>query len=226
METILIFAGILALIGGSIAVAYWMDLKRRDALRQLADELGLQFYNDGFEINLQGAENFKLFNTGRAKKRSKAIVAESEDTTLYIFDYSYTVGSGKNSRTYNQTLAVIQNPDLRIPDFAMRNESLFDRLGNLVGMQDIDFESHPNFSRMFKLTGSNEQAIRELFRPQLLEYFETRGGIAVEAGYGGFVYYLPGKKIKPQDIRQFMSTAYEIYGHLADAAAELSSPKA
>lgn len=226
METFLIFAGVLGLIGISIGVAYWMDRKRRDALQQIADELGLQFFPDGFDSYIQGVANLKLFNTGRARKQSKAVVAESEGTTLCIFDYSYTVGSGKNSRTYSQTVAAVQSSELQIPDFAIKNEGLLHRLGGLVGMQDIDFESHPKFSKMFLLSGSNEPAIRNLFRPQLLEYFETQKGVSVEGGYGGFVFYVPGKKVKPQDIKQFMSTAYEIYGQLVDSSMEVVSPNA
>ena len=223
MEVILIFGGVLAVIGVVVAIGFWMDRLRRDALKAIAEELGLPFYPDGFDGALQDVGHFKLFTTGRAKKMTKAILAESEGTSLCIFDYQYTVGHGKHSHTHRQTVAAVRSPGLQMPDFAIKNEGFFNKLGSLVGMQDIDFESHPNFSKMFLLTGSNEEAVRKLFRPALLEYFETKKGISVEAGYGAFVFFNPGKKVKPEEIKQFMTTAYEIYGHLVDSVESLAT---
>ena len=223
MEAVLIFVGILTIIGIIFVVGFWMDRKRREAIQKIAEQLGLTFYPDGLDSALQGIDHFKLFNHGRARKQSKAIVAESEGTFLCIFDYQYTVGSGKHSHTHRQTVAAIKSPALQMPEFAMKNEGLFNKIGGMLGFQDIDFESHPTFSKMFLLTGNNEQAIRKLFRPELLEYFESRKGISVEGGYGAFVYYVPDRQVKPDDIKSFMTTAYEIYSQLLDSIETISS---
>ena len=226
MTGFLVFFGILAVIGIIVAIGVWMDRKRRDALRAVAEEMGLPFYPDGYDQALAGVAHFKLFNTGRAKKLTKVIVAESDGTALCIFDYQYTVGQGKHSKTHVQSVAAVRSDQLQVPDFALKNEGFFSKLGAMVGMQDIDFETHPAFSRMFLLTGSNEDAIRQLFRPELLEYLETKKGISIEAQVGGFVCYTPGSKVKPEAIKSFMTTAYEIYGQLVDSVESYSSPKA
>ena len=217
MHVFLMIAGVLAFIGIIVAVGIWMDRKRRDALQAVAEEMGLPFYPDGYDGALAGVDHLKLFNTGRARKLTKAFVVESDETALCIFDYKYTVGHGKHSKTHSQTIASVQSGKLNMPEFAMKNEGLFSKLGAMVGMQDIDFETHPQFSKMFLLTGPSEQAVRFLFRPELLEYFETRKGISVEGNSGAFVYYTPGRTVKPDDIKQFMTTAYEIYAHLVDS---------
>ena len=165
MELFLIIAGVLTLIGIIVGIGFWMDRIRRNALQAVAEELGLPFYPDGFDGALQDIGHFKLFNTGRAKKQTKAILAESEGTSLCIFDYQYTTGHGKHSQTHRQSVAAVRSTALQMTDFAMKNEGFFNKLGSLVGMQDIDFDSHPRFSKLFLLTGSDEEAVRKLFRP-------------------------------------------------------------
>ena len=93
---------------------------------------------------------------------------------------------------------------------------MLDKIGGAIGLQDIDFDTHPNFSKMFVLKSDNEPAIREYFKPPLLEFFEAKKGISVEAGYGALFFYRPSKKIKPEEIKDYLSQAYEVYGAMVD----------
>ena len=79
----------------------------------------------------------------------------------------------------------------------MRPEGFFDKIGSALGFQDIDFESHPLFSKSFVLQSSNEEAIRQYFMPSLLEFFESKAGISVEAQSGKMFFYRTGRCIKP-----------------------------
>ena len=72
------------------------------------------------------------------------------------------------------------------------------------------------FPRMFVLKSSNEPAIREYFKPPLLEFFETKKGISVEALPGVLFFYRPSKKIKPEEIKDSLGQAYEVYGAMVD----------
>ena len=47
---------------------------------------------------------------------------------------------------------------------------------------DINFSSHLEFSRKYQLGGEDETAVRQLFHPEVLEFFESQGrGVSVEA---------------------------------------------
>ena len=216
MEVILIVLGIASFIGAIIFVTHWFERKRREELRQVADELGLAYYPDGSADLTAKLGNFALFNLGRGRNQAKLIQGASDDVTISIFDYRYTTGSGKHSQTHQQTVAALCSADLKIPEFTLRPEYMWDKIGSLIGMSDINFDSHPTFSKMFVLKSNNETAVRKFFKPPILEFFENHQGVSVEAKRGALIFYRPGRRVAPGDIKQFLTHAYEIYGVMVD----------
>ena len=216
MEVVLVLVGIAAVATGVIAYAKYADKKRKEELQKLADEMGLDFHPAGsVELQTELAP-FNLFNSGRSKRLTKLIRGESDEVTISIFDYQYTTGSGKHSHTHYQTVAALQSPTIQIPDFTMRPENFMDKIGGMIGLQDIDFESHPKFSKMFVLKSSSEAAIRKLFNKAILEFFEGKEKLCVEANYGAVIIYRSGRFIKPSQIKEFLGEAYEVYGAIVD----------
>ena len=69
---------------------------------------------------------------------------------------------------------------------------------------------------MFVLKSRDETAIREYFKPPLLEFFETKKGISVEAAHGALFFYRPSRKIKPEEIKDYLAQAYEVFGAMVD----------
>ena len=47
------------------------------------------------------------------------MTAETELTTLTIFDYQYTTGGGKKSQTHSQTLVAMESAALQLPQFSV-----------------------------------------------------------------------------------------------------------
>ena len=213
----LIFGGIILLIGGGIWYSYYAEKKRREHLEQAALEMGLTFFPDGDERLLELLRRFRLFNQGRARKMKNLVQGDSGEVQIAIFDYQYTTGSGKNSTTHRMSIAALQSGELRCPDFTMRPENFLDKIGGALGFQDIDFDSHPTFSQSFVLQSSDEEAVRKYFQPNLLEFFETRPGVCVEAQPGMMFFYRSGKRVKPDEIKDLLASAYEVFGTMVDA---------
>ena len=219
MEEVLpfvIIALVIILVAGGIAYSFYAAKKRREDMMAAAETMGLIFFPDGDSTLLNRLSHFKLFNQGRGKKMKNLIQGDSGEVKIAIFDYQYTTGSGKNSNTYHQSVVVLQSPDLVCPDFTMRPENMFDKIGSALGFQDIDFESHPNFSNSFVLQSSSETAIREYFTPTLIEFFESRPGICVEAQNGTLFFYRTRERVKPHEIKDNLAQAYEIFGVMTD----------
>lgn len=216
MDAILVVLGIIFVIGFTVGLAKWADHRRKEAFCKAATELGLDFFPKGSSQLQSQLAGFKLFNTGRRRTLSKLIQGESDEVAISIFDYRYTTGSGKHSHTYQQTVAVLSSPALRVPEFTLRPEILLDKLGGMIGLRDFDFASHPKFSSMYVLKGANEKRIRTLFKPEVLAYFEQRKAINVEAIAGKLVVFRPRRKIAPAELKNFLSQAYEIYGMIVD----------
>ena len=212
---IVMFGGSIALVGGIIFLVRYAAKKRKEALMALATEMGLQFSAVQDEDLLEKMKMFSLFNKGRARKMRNVMTTETDVARLSIFDYQYTTGGGESSHTYRQTVVALESEALVLPVFSLRPEGFFHKLGAAIGMQDIDFENHPEFSDSFVLTGSDEQAVRSFFDAKLLEHFVQQKGSCVEGASGMFIYFRSGQR-KPEEIREFMNQGYMMYSALRD----------
>lgn len=213
---LIIVIAIATLIGGGFAYSFYAAKKRRESMLEHAESMGLTFFPEGDEALLERLSLFKLFNQGHSRKMKNLIQGDSGEVKIAIFDYHYTTGGGKNSQHHLQSIVALQSGQLVCPDFTMRPEGMFDKIGSALGFQDIDFESHELFSKSFVLQGSNEEAIRRYFTPSVLDFFASKPGISVEAQNGTLFFYRARKRIQPQEIKDNLAQAYEVFGVMVD----------
>ena len=74
------------------------------------------------------------------------------------------------AHTYYQTFFFIQSKDLGLPEMLIYPEKFFHKVGSLLGMQDIDFEEWPEFSRKFLVQG-DEWGVRRLMDKDITKFF-------------------------------------------------------
>ena len=217
MTPFVIVAVVLALIGIAIFLARHFDKKRTEALKAVADALGFAFSAKGNEGLLGSLREMRLFSQGHGRKIKNAMSGFANGVGVTIFDYRYTVGSGKNSHTYAQTVALFESDGLQAPAFALRPENLFHKIGSAFGYQDIDFRDHPSFSKKYLLRGTDEASIRRMFTDELLDHYERRDGLSAEGAGDRFVHYRSSKKVAPEKIRSFFEEAYSVFAMLSAA---------
>ncbi len=203
-----------AFAGGMMYWSYVANKKRIEGFEQEAEAMGLNFTQQPADSFMAHYGHFKLFNRGRRRGVSNLIEGDSGDVTLRIFDYKFTTGSGKQTRHHVQTIASLKSSQLNIPSLTIHPEGFLSRVGSKMGFQDIDFDSHPTFSKMFVLKGDNEEAIRNFLTPAALEYFEAHQGISLEASGDTLFFYNPNRRSKPEEIKDLLSRAYEVFGAL------------
>ena len=215
----LFIAGFIVFAGGLIYWSHLSNKRRTAAFKEQAEQMGLRFSDtpDGQVYEYFGS--FKLFNIGRSRRMSNLIEGDSGDVKISIFDYRFVTGSGKNSSTHNQTIIALQSLHLRCPEFTMRPEGFFDKIGSAMGFQDLDFDSHPLFSKLFVLKGPDEPAIRSFFTPTVLEFFERHPKDSLEARDDMMFFYRNRTIRKPEELKDLLAQAYEAFGVLTEANA-------
>lgn len=94
------------------------------------------------------------------------------------------------------------------------SQSVLEKLQAVFESGDIDFETHPEFSDSFHLKGPDEVAIRRLFSPSTLAFFEERRGLTVEAARDCFVCFRTDKCVAAAELLDFFDQARKIFVQL------------
>jgi len=183
------------------------ERRRTEALQQLGQELGLDFDPDATGMPAPEFTHLRLFQHGRGRKARNLFYCRHRGQDSYLFDYQYTVSSGKSSHTYRQTVAAFPVREKTLPDFDLRPEHVFHKIGSAFGYQDIDFDEDPDFSKQFLLRGGDVDGVRSLFKPQCRESVLQAGNICVEGSGSWLVVYRARKRVEPRDLTEFLELA-------------------
>jgi hypothetical protein len=208
-------AGVLALIGGILAVSSRMEQQRTEALAAASQTMGFAFEPDGDLEVLMGFGDLPLYGRGHSKKVKNVMTGQAGDRDVKLFDYKYTTGGGKDSHTWSQTVALFPKAGEGLPDLLLAPENVFHKIGAAFGYQDIDFDTSPDFSSHYLLRGPDEMAIRSAFSADALNFFGQQRGWHVEVASGNVGVYRSGKRCKPDDLRTFLEGTQSVLRVLA-----------
>jgi MFS superfamily sulfate permease-like transporter len=107
------------------------------------------------------------------------------------------------------TILYISNINKDLPDFTMEQEGLIDILG-LGNRKDINFPSHPSFSKRYVLSGEDETAIRTLFTDELLTFLESQGNIFIECVHNSLLIYSNTSLVEPKNLDNFRTQKLDL----------------
>ncbi len=206
----LIFPGMVALAGLSFLIYHLYEKRRTRKWREIAESLGLKFSERDDSVMERGSD-IHLFTLGHSRKAKNVLEGDANGIDIILADYHYTTGGGKNSTTHLQTICLAKSPELNIPVSNMRPQSFFDSIGKLLGGQDIDFETDPEFSQAFVLQGKDEQEVRACFGSEVRRWFCSGAKLKMyfEAG-GDTLLFHQGHRVNPEDAQELLGQALEL----------------
>jgi len=179
----LVFLGIALTVVAAVAVANRVIMtRRRTAYEAFCLERGYRFEPERPGEEARHAATCRLFTEGHAHRWGFTIVGTSGGTPFTAFEYRWTTGSGRNSQTH-RIGGLLWTVERSLPQFLLTPEGLWAKIAAYFGWQDIDFADSPEFSSAYRLRGSDEAAVRQLFTPARRQVFELfRGQHAAGAG--------------------------------------------
>ena len=195
------------IIGVSVFFMLRLKKKRTKQLSGISRDLKLSFYPDGKDSIFESI-SFGIFDYGNVSNMMHGEVSNAE---FAIFDHRYTSGSGENSSTYKQTAIYFNPTNLNLPRFTLSPENLLHKIGSAFGYQDIDFPTHPDFSKRFLLRGEDETKIRALFTNKLLNFLESQQKITIEGGGNQLILYRDNKRIRPEEWQNFIDQGFRFF---------------
>ena len=196
------FGFFVALFIGIIVWSILYARKRSQDLAAAAEQLGFTFMGDTWHGPVLNPQ-FKTCLLERTRGRpNNVMVGMSGNLQTIVFDYKYQAGKS----TITQTIACFSH-NVQLPPFSLKPEGIFDRIGDAIVHNDIDFDSHPTFSQRYALKSPDEANTRRLFTPAVLTQMEqipaeTKWDIET-SGINLFVYRA-GRTVSPSDLSTFL----------------------
>ncbi len=210
-----IFFGILAIPIILIIIAAGIHKRSQDKSHgpysSVASSVGLYFRDKSPSSPYES--DFPLFSKGIRREFEDVIYGKMDEIDVKIFVYKYEEIRGTNSllTANRQSFVLLQSSNINLPKFTLHPEDIFHKIGSIFGYQDIDFNSHQEFSSKYLLRGDDEVSIRKLFNNAVLLHFTKNTRICVEACRDKFLYYHPRGVIRPKDIRSFLDEGMLVF---------------
>ncbi|MFS8815337.1 hypothetical protein NW811_08585 [Synechococcus sp. R60.4] len=202
---VLILLGLLALV---VYLGDYLEKKRREALEQVARSLGMSSsaeLPEGIRSRLLQA-GFELFQRSGARFYNSMFKRLNDGTEIAIFDYSWKASRRRRrERGYYFSVFWAYCEDLRLPHFRLHPEvPLFHDVAKAFGMQDINFENHPDFSRRYLLRGEDEAKIRLRFHPSFLNFLEQHPPCCAEGSGPQLIVWRDDQQVSPEKMADWL----------------------
>jgi len=207
---LIVFGGIVALVGLAVAVSLLRERKRARALRAAAEAMGLSYAEKGDKALLASLEHFRLFTEGHSRRITHLVQGQANEIDLKIFDYRYTTGGGRNASAHRQSVLLLRTPHLSLPAFMLRPEGLLDKIGAVFGLRDMDLDDHPDFSKHYVLRGQDEEAVRRLFDADVLDWYGSRRGVSTEGAGQELVFYRADRRVPPEEFPALLEEGFAL----------------
>jgi hypothetical protein len=190
MDYVVIF-GILAAAALGWVLVQVSETRRQMGLDRAARLLGMNF-NFGLPRELrEGIDRFRSIEKakeagGDFQAGINTITGERRGRKLALFDYQWVTvhdcrsrgdllwGSEREHRRTHTRSAVAAQLGVSLPPILLRPERLVDKAAALLGYEDSDFPSLPEFSRRFYVNSPDPAFARRFVTPRLAKFFLER----------------------------------------------------
>ncbi len=166
-QTVLIFLGVVVVVAALGYFSYQQNKKRRALFAQFAAGNGwtLTDEDDSLTRRWDGAP----LGRGDHRRAQLVLTGQWRGRAIVAFDYSYqthtTDGEGRRSTTtHRYSVCAVAMPTV-LPKLQVTRENVLTRLGNDVGLGDIEFESE-DFNRTFRVTCPDRKFASDVIHPR------------------------------------------------------------
>lgn len=194
----------------------WAAEKRRQALAAWAARRGLRF-SPGEDAGMDGRfPHFDCLQNGDNRYAYNVSEGTLNGRDLRAFDYHYQTYSrdskGRRQTHHHHFSALILRTGLPLKPLFLRPEGFLDRLGELVGWDDIDFES-AEFSRRFYVKAPERRWAFDVISQETMELLLASPEFKLEMEKGDLILWRDGM-LGPEALDQALELGEGILARL------------
>ena len=166
-------------------------------IREVARSLGFTYRSRPTPTDRELPVGCYLAKVGYQRTVSNVLeVVDTEELNFILFDFDYSAGKA----TFSQTIARMRAPLLKLPSFILFPETIFSKMGVMLGLTDINFPDSSKFSDRYILRGQDEAALRAIFSPALRHALETLDHLTIEGADDVLFIFRERRLVEPEEI--------------------------
>jgi hypothetical protein len=170
-----------AIIAGSISAARrrTANVSRTLELKLLAERLGFSGFDAGPNLGfVLGWEFLKCLSQGENRYAFNILEGTYHDQKLFVFDYHFQTGSGKDQDHRYYTIFMLIVPEA-FPGILIRPQDMLGRIEGVFDAENIKFES-AEFSKRYQVHCGDRKFAYDVCNPQMMQYLLENPGLAIE----------------------------------------------
>jgi hypothetical protein len=192
---------LIVLVGGVIGVVAYLRYQARQtrisSVAALAQRTGFTFSRD--DVDRVVDMPFKLFSQGDGRRVELVISGTHNGLPMRMFDYWYyddsSNGQGGHSRSYHRFTCGLLTIPAACPPLRLAHEDFLTRLGEHLGLHDVELE-YDDFNRRFRVNCGEQKFAFALLDGQMMQWLLDVGSFQSVEVVGPWVL-LAGKQLEP-----------------------------
>jgi len=177
--------------------------KRQMSLRDFAERHDFLFYPMTI-LNAAKYKGFPIEKGSRILYEENMISNYTDFGRVEISDVTVSDGAGIAQQDSQVTVILLSELQFVIPDFSLEPEHLWTKLSEFSFGKDIDFKTHPSFSKKYYLRGEDEFAVREFFSEECIRFFESHENIHMESHRNKLLVYNKKETLEANEIDEIL----------------------
>lgn len=207
-----IFALIAAAVLLVAGFAVLAERRRSAAFREIARKLGLKYHRKSRGIPKQ-YKFLDQLRQGDSRYAFNILEGMYKGGEVRAFDYHYATGSGKNRQDHYFTF-FMSRLERMFPELRIYPENVFSKLGQMIGYEDIDFESI-EFSRAFTVRSKDRKFAYDICDTRMMEYLLQHPKLSFEIEQC-WLAIGSSKRLKPEDVPGGLEMLLEVRSHFPE----------
>lgn len=178
----LIIVGVILLAIAGAAFGWWQAKKRREAFQALARKLGMRYRRRDRGIANRYSFLDKLAQ-GSNRYAFNVLEGQYRGYPVHAFDYHYetysTDSKGRRQTHHHYFSFFILHHTHYFPELRIYPENFLSKVGQMLGYDDIDFESI-EFSKAFTVRSKDKKFAYDICHTRMMDYMLRDTSLAVE----------------------------------------------
>ncbi len=173
---------------------------RQIELRKFAENKGIIYFPQTIKNSLK-FKGFPIEKGAKILYEENILCTYADFGKAEVSDITLSQGAGIVREDTHLTVVHISELDNTIPNFALEPEGLWTKFSEVAFGKDIDFKSHPDFSKKYYLRGDDEAGLYEFFNENLISFLENHPSMHVESQRNKLLLYQKHSKLSVAEIQ-------------------------